>query len=233
MGTPGGLVAPEGSGLRIDPPVDENEAERQPRSNEPFQLAIEAARTGSLFALGTLFEECRKYLLLVANRQLGESIQGKVAASDLVQETFLQAQQVFGRFEGTSREELLAWLKRILEFKIAQATRTFAATEMRAVSCELPIHVVEPKLGTDRRRPQEPSPDSAVQTSEKRERLRKALDRLPPDYRLAIELRNLQQRSFAEVGKALNRSAGAARMVWVRAVAQLETELRSVSDSSA
>ena len=120
MGVPGGLFAQENSELRIDPPFAGNQAETSPRSNEPFQTTVESARKGSSSALGTLFEECRKYLLLVANRQLGESIQAKVAASDLVQETFLQAQQVFGRFEGTNREELLAWLKRILDFKLAQ-----------------------------------------------------------------------------------------------------------------
>ena len=228
----------EDSGLGIDRPLQGNGAERAGRSNESssiqaFQAAVEAARSGCSSSLGTLFDQCRKYLLLVANRQLGDSIQAKVAASDIVQETFLQAQQIFGRFEGKSQEELLAWMKRILEFKLAQATRTFAATEMRAVQSELPITVVESKLDVDRRRPQGPSPDSAVQTSEKRERLCRALERLPPDYRLAIELRNLQQQSFADLGQALNRSAAAARMVWVRAVAQLEAEfLRRVSDSS-
>jgi RNA polymerase sigma-70 factor (subfamily 1) len=228
-----GLFAEGDSGLRIDPSTEVNEDERPPPSKDAFWLAVESARNGSSSALGTLFNECRMYLLLVANQRLGESIQAKVAASDLVQETFLQAQQVFGRFYGTDREELLAWLKRILEFKLAQTTRTFVATEMRAVKLELPIQVVGRELETDRRRPHEPSPDSAIQTSEIRERLRKALDRLRADYRLAIELRNLQQQSFAELGKALNRSAAAARMVWVRAVAQLEVELRSDSDSSA
>jgi RNA polymerase sigma-70 factor, ECF subfamily len=232
METQSGLLGQGESKLRIDPFLEGNEAHRPPTSSEAFRTGVEAARNGSSSALGTLFQECRAYLLLVANRQLGTSIQAKVAASDVVQETFLQAQQVFVRFEGTSREELLAWLNRILEFKLAQATRTFTATEMRAVSRELPIRVVEGKLNTDRRRSHEPSPDSAVQSSEKRERLRKALDQLSPDYRLAIELRNLRQQSFAEIGKALNRSAGAARMIWARAVAQLETELRRVSDTS-
>lgn len=43
---------------------------------------IEAARQGSPEALGGLLEECRQYLLLVANRELRLEWQAKVGPSD-------------------------------------------------------------------------------------------------------------------------------------------------------
>jgi RNA polymerase sigma-70 factor, ECF subfamily len=201
-------------------------------SAEHFQAAVEGAHRGSLTALGALFEECRDYLLLVANRQLGGGLQAKIGASDLVQETFLQAQEIFGRFEGHSKDELLAWLKRILEFKLAQATRTFVATQMRQAGLEVPIDFVAGRLVSDVRRPDQPTPGSWARRSENQQKLVRALDRLPPDYRLAIGLRSFEHKSFAELGATLQRSAAAARMVWVRALAQLELELQRIGDSS-
>jgi RNA polymerase sigma factor (sigma-70 family) len=52
-----------------------------------------------------------------------------------------------------------------------------------------------------------------------------ALGRLPEDYRRVIELRNREDRPFAEVGAILGRSADAARMLWFRAVERLQREL--------
>src|SRR5262249_13094013 len=53
------------------------------------------ARGGSPEALGQLLELCRRYLLQVANAELETLLQAKAGASDLVQETFLEAQRVF------------------------------------------------------------------------------------------------------------------------------------------
>jgi RNA polymerase sigma-70 factor (ECF subfamily) len=197
------------------------------RPDEFFQTNFAAARDGSKTALGRLFDLCRNYLLLVANRNVGESIQGKIGASDLVQETFLQAQQIFGRFEGTTQEELLAWLTRILQFKLAQAVDQFAGTQMRDVGRELPMVSGGVEPVSDQRRSDARSAESAIEQFENQVRLNAALDRLSADHRAAIELRSLQQKSFAEVGQVLGRSADAARKLWVRAVEQLQEVLRS------
>ena len=45
---------------------------------------------------------CRQYLLMVANEVIGPELRAKCAASDLVQETFLEAQRhlrIFSRYE--------------------------------------------------------------------------------------------------------------------------------------
>src|SRR5579863_6160862 len=183
-------------------------------SGERFHAAIEAAHAGSKSSLGRLLESCQNYLLLVANRELGPGIHAKIGASDLVQETFLQANQIFDRFNGRDQQELLAWLTQILRFKIAQATDRFVGTEMRDVSRELSIE--QGLLGD--LHPVDLSLQQAIERFDVLERLRMALERLPADYRTAIEMRSLQQKSFSELGDVLNRSAEAARQVWRRAV---------------
>jgi RNA polymerase sigma-70 factor (ECF subfamily) len=66
------------------------------------------ARAGSPEALGRALEGCRLYLLALAERELDAGLRAKGGASDLVQETFLEAQRDFARFRGDSEAELLA-----------------------------------------------------------------------------------------------------------------------------
>ena len=56
---------------------------------------FDAARGGSRSAMGELFETCRNYLLLVANISVADDLRARVAANDLVQETFLEAGGTF------------------------------------------------------------------------------------------------------------------------------------------
>src|SRR5205823_4133645 len=79
-----------------------------------FGLWLSAARDGSRDALGRALEACRRYLLCVAHQQLNRDLQAKGGASDLVQETFLEAQSSFDRFHGSSEVELRAWLRQLL-----------------------------------------------------------------------------------------------------------------------
>ena len=79
--------------------------------NDPFAADIAAARQGCETALNRLFTSCRSYLLMVANQVLPSELRAKAGPSDIVQETLLQMQKNFERFQGTSERELLAWLR--------------------------------------------------------------------------------------------------------------------------
>ena len=65
------------------------------------------------------------------------------------------------------------------------------------------------------------SPSMAVQQQEEAVVLADRLARLPDDYRTVLVLRNLQSMPFEEVAKQMQRSAGATRMLWLRAIEQL------------
>jgi hypothetical protein len=54
---------------------------------------------------------CRQYLLLIANEMIGPELQAKFGASDLVQDTFIEAQRHLAGFRGTSNAEMRAWLR--------------------------------------------------------------------------------------------------------------------------
>src|SRR5437660_656288 len=81
----------------------------EPAASEFAQL-LDRARAGSREALGEVLTICRRYLLRVATRQIDSDLKIKGSPSDLVQETFLDAQQDFAHFTGGSEQEFLAWL---------------------------------------------------------------------------------------------------------------------------
>src|SRR5436190_6551829 len=100
---------------------------------------LPGARAGSPEALGQVLEACRGYLLVVAQRELAPDLRAKGGASDLVQETFLEAQRDFPQFHGDSEAELRAWLRRLLLNNLANFTRGYRGTGKRQVGREVAL----------------------------------------------------------------------------------------------
>src|SRR5687767_14806787 len=93
-------------------------------TDECSRLLTEA-RAGSTAALGELLEHHRAYLLKVAREHITPKLYPKVDASDLVQETFLDAHRDFDRFHGEGEAELRAWLRRLVLNNAANFFRRF------------------------------------------------------------------------------------------------------------
>ncbi len=117
---------------------------------DEFSGWIAAARAGDQAALDQLARHVRGYLLLVANRELSPSLQRKIGPSDLVQETFVQLQKNLVQFRGSSEQELLAWVRRILINGIHDIHRRYRA-DMRDAAREQPLggDSIEGLLPTD------------------------------------------------------------------------------------
>ena len=77
-------------------------------------LLLTRARLGDRDALGTMIDEYRAYLGLLARVPLRPDLRAKLDDSDVVQETCLQAHQSFDQFQATTEAEFMAWLRQIL-----------------------------------------------------------------------------------------------------------------------
>ncbi len=104
---------------------------------EDAARSLDAALAGSLDALGETLEGCRFYLLAVAERDLDLDLRAKGGASDLVQETFLEAQRDFAQFGGKTPDELLIWLRRLLKNNMANFLRHYRGTAKRRSAREV------------------------------------------------------------------------------------------------
>jgi RNA polymerase sigma-70 factor (ECF subfamily) len=181
------------------------------------------ARGGCHDALGQALEACRAYLLLIAEEELDPELRRKGGASDLVQETFLEAQRDFLRFRGASPDEWRAWLRRLLLNNVTDFGRRYRVTTKRDAGREVPL---DDSGGLSRDLAAADTPPSGrAMAQEQSEALSAALTRLPEDYRQVILLRYQEQLSFEEIGSQLGRTPEAARMLWVRAVERLKQEM--------
>src|SRR5262249_1748403 len=191
---------------------------------------IERCRRGDVQAREQLFESYRPYLHLLAQGQLGRHLRAKCDASDLVQQTLLEAHRDFGAFQGSHEAELLAWLRRILAHNLFNEARRFTARQRdtsRGVSLEVLQNGLEQSSLTLGRclAAADPTPSSLAVLSENAVRLAETLGKLPEDYRTVLVLRVLEGLSAEEVGERLGRSAGAVRMLQMRALTALRTLL--------
>src|SRR5262245_35817270 len=103
-----------------------------PASDDIVRWLVDA-RAGSGEALGQALEACRRYLMLVAQRKLPPDLRTKGSASDLVQQTFLEAYRDFAQFHGTTEDELLAWLRQLLLHQVGKFARQYRGTAKRSV----------------------------------------------------------------------------------------------------
>jgi RNA polymerase sigma-70 factor (ECF subfamily) len=187
---------------------------------------LEQARGGSSVALGSLLEGCRKYLLMKANEALDSDLRPKAAASDLVQDSFVEVQRDFATFRGTTEQELFAWLTAILANRLANNVRYHRHTEKRSVTREIPLELTPERalLGLC----DDASPSDVAIAGDEARRVQVALGRLPEPLRRVLVLRTWERLSFVEIGAELKKSADAARKLWGRAVRRLEEELCQV-----
>lgn len=196
-----------------------------PGPHDDGEAYVAGARAGSPEDLGRILDQARNYLLGVANRELQSVLQAKVGASDLVQETFLEAQRAFHHFAGQSQSDLLAWLRGILLNKLAELSRRYQRTAKRLVDRERSLEDMA-NAGQAGIPPQAaPSPSSIVSLQEQCDNVRQALQRLPEHYRQVLEWREWEGLPFEEIAGRMAKSADAVRMLWYRAIERLQEEL--------
>lgn len=188
-----------------------------------FETLITDARNGDTGAQGRLFENVRNYLLFLARLQLDPRISGKMDASDIVQETFLEAYQAFPNFRGTTEASFLAWLRQILASTLAMSSRHYLGTKQRDVRLERAIYVKvdQSSVFWDQLVSNASTPSLKMSRKEMENQLADAIGKLPEHYRTVLRLRHTENRSFQEIADEMGRSIDSVQKIWVRALAQL------------
>jgi RNA polymerase sigma-70 factor (ECF subfamily) len=169
----------------------------------------------------------------------GSSAKGgkRVSPSDLVQKTFAQAVRNFANFQRQTEPELLAWLRGILVNAIKSAVERELLAERRDARREVSLNdrlaaIDESSAQFDAALiAQSGSPSCSAGRRERAAVLADQLARLPAKYRELIVLRNLEGISFNKIGQRMGRTAGAVRVMWVRAIRGLQ-EIAAAEESS-
>jgi RNA polymerase sigma-70 factor, ECF subfamily len=187
---------------------------------------IEAARAGSIEDFGALVSGLRDYLLFVANRELTPDLRAKISPSDVLQETFIQAQRKIADFAGSSEGELLAWLRGILLNKIQVAEQRYFSVQARDVRREV---FLDDSAATfpnkENLAGNFETPSRRVVAAERTAAVDALLECLPTEYQRVLRLRYWEQLSLDEIAQQMNRSTDAVQKLWFRAVERLKREM--------
>jgi RNA polymerase sigma-70 factor, ECF subfamily len=174
------------------------------------------------------------WLAVLARMEIDGRYQAKFSASDAVQQTLLEAWRGRDQFRGTSEGERMAWLRKILANQLARLARHYGAVQKRDAAREISLDqsLAASSLRLDNLLAADTSsPSAQAMRRERQVLLADVLERLPADYREVIILRNLEDLPHEEVARRMNRSPGAVRMLWLRALTQLRNELQQILSS--
>ena len=171
-------------------------------------------------------EAARGWLQLLAVRQLPAELRTKVAPSDLVQKTMLEAWLDSPRFEGTTPEELYGWLRRILRNNVHDCIRQFRDCRGRDVRVERPLDDLDPRERDDASLLGDHRPELSAIRAEEDSALGLALAKLPETHRTVVRLRCWDKLEWDDIGRRVGRSGGAARKIWGRSIVRLRAELQ-------
>jgi RNA polymerase sigma-70 factor (ECF subfamily) len=196
----------------------------------PLSDLIRRCRAGEQGARENLFDRYQAYLGVLARAQLGRHLRGKCDPSDVVQMTLLEAHRDFSAFQGTHEQELLAWLRRILAHNLFNEARRFAAQQR---DCTREVSLDQVRTGVEHSSvalarglaAHTPSPSQLAVQREAAVHLADALSRLPDDYQTVLLLRIFEELPAEEVALRMGRSAGAVRMLQMRALTALRQEM--------
>lgn len=185
-------------------------------------------------SLGRLLELYRNYLKILVVGQLNRRLNARVSPSDIVQDTFLEANQGFRGFRGRTSREFAGWLRAILLHNLHRVVDEHVRAQKRDVRREVSLEALADALDQSTARLEDilpdagPSPSMVVHRGDLRLALADVLAGLPEDYHTVIVMRHIQAEPFETIASVLGRSVGATRMVWLRAIRMARERLSRV-----
>jgi RNA polymerase sigma-70 factor (ECF subfamily) len=178
---------------------------------------------------GPAVEQFRDYLLLLARIQLGPASRNKLEASDMVQQTLLEAHRKRAQFRGSSEAEMAGWLRQLLAFNLADAIRAAGRVKRnvaRECSLEAALDASSARLGAMLAADQS-TPSRAAGRHEDAVLLARALAQLPEHQRQALTLRHCDGCSLDEISQQLGRTPAAVAGLLKRGLHQLRVLLEA------
>jgi RNA polymerase sigma-70 factor (ECF subfamily) len=189
------------------------------------------ARSGGPECLGRLLQYYYNYLKLLVATHIDEKLQARCSPSDILQETYCEAHRDFDQFRGNTEAEFIAWLRTILVNNMAREIEKHVLAAKRDVRREVSLDAMGEALERSAIRLesvlayQGHSPSSHINRHERTVMLANLLAELPSDYSKVLVLRHCEGLPFKDIAERMERSTGAVRMLWLRAIGQLREQL--------
>ena len=197
------------------------------------EALLRRAREGGSDALGELILRYSGRLRAMVDLRLDRRLAGRVDASDVLQETFLDAARAFAEYREQPDRSFYVWLRCIAERRLVDIHRQHLGVQARDPRREVSLSgwpsadatsaaIAARILGSV------PSPSEAAVGAERAARLAAALDTMDRIDKEVLALRHFEQLSNAEAAQVLRIGESAASKRHLRALERLKEALKSV-----
>ena len=193
---------------------------------------LDRAGRGEAEAFERLFAENREPLRRAIALRLDRRVAARADASDVLQETYLEASRRLATYLERRPMPFALWLRWLARERVLVCHRRHLLAEQRAVGLEeLPVdssaQFVRGMLG------REPSPSHAARAGELAELLRRALAQLDDEERDLILWRHFEYLRNREIAQLLGITEAAANKRYIRATERLRGLLNRLGVSDA
>lgn len=184
-------------------------------------------------ALAELFTKHRERLRRMVDMRLDRRVAGRVDASDVLQEAFVDASKQLERYLEDVPMPPFLWLRFLTGERLMATHRRHLGAKMRDAKQEVPLRIhARPDVRSESLSfglaGKLTSPSVAAVRAEVHDRLRKALDELELLDREILSLRHFEELSNAEAAEELEITTAAASKRYIRALERLRKAVEGI-----
>ena len=202
------------------------------------RMILERAVQGDRSGLSALLAGHRQRLRRMVALRMDRRLQGRIDASDVIQEAYLEAWTRLAEYLRAPTMPFFLWLRFLAAQRLLTLHRKHLGAQMRDPEVEISLHeggmpeasseeLADQLLGEDTR------PSEAAVRAERKVRVQEALNRMDPLDREVLVLRHFEQLSRAEIAHLLQVREATVSKRYIRALKRLKDLLRSLPGGSA
>ena len=184
------------------------------------------AQGGNEDALNEVLIKHRDRLRRMVAVRMNQKLQGRVDASDVIQDTFIEASRALDSFLENPTMPVFVWLRRLAGEKLIQAHRSHLGAQKRAAGREQQNYGGAPAATSQSLAIQlaanMTSPSQAAQKNEAKDQLMAALENMDDMDREILTLRHFEHLSSRETADVVGMSYEAVKKRYVRALDKLQ-----------
>ncbi len=195
-------------------------------------LLRQAAGGSNPRALNEILIKYRETLRRMISIRMSQDLGGRLDASDVVQETFIEATRALDAYLANPVMPVKLWLRHLAEQKLIQAHRIHLGAQKRAVDREQSLDDRTPGVNSESLAfeliAKSASPSQIAVKNETKDQLMQALKEMGDVDREVLTLRHFEQLTSQETSEILGMTNEAVKKRYVRALEKLQRILQEV-----
>jgi RNA polymerase sigma-70 factor (ECF subfamily) len=194
---------------------------------------LRRAQTGDTAALGALFAHYRDRLRKMVRLRLDRRIYGRLDASDVLQEAYLDVARRFPEYTAAPAVPFYVWLRALTGQRLIDLHRQHLGTKMRDAGQEVSLYRGALPQASSASLAQQllaglTSPTQAAVRAEMQLKLQEALNGMDPIDREVVVLRHFEELNNLETAAVLGIEPSAASKRYLRAIRRLKAILDQI-----